>query len=85
MHMRLELLRKHGWRPIVSDAQATNLLRRELKHHQQHQDRVIGSQPPTKPPTYRFETLLQIKKGNWYKFVKDSQHLSILIRTPKPD
>lgn len=69
-----DTLRKHGWRPIVSDAHANQLLRRELKHHAKWQQRCRDHQLDCC-------RLLQIRPGNFYKFMKNAMnyHWSILI------
>lgn len=70
--MEDDVLRRYGYRPIVSDAQALQILRRELKHHSSAQQR---------DPTLRWDyrDLLAIKKGNWFKFVRNCQHRGVLI------
>lgn len=72
--MKAETLRKYGWKPIVSEAQAHQLLRHELKHHRRFQQK-----DPQR--VWSFNNLLQIKQGNWYKFMKNRNNgfCSILI------
>ena len=65
--MTPETLRRHGWKKIASDAHATQLLRRELKHHAQWQQRA-------KTRTWDYRTLLEIKPGNWYTFLKNKHN-----------
>ena len=69
-----ETLARYGWRPIVSDAHAAQLLRRELKHHARHQQRGSGV-------NWDYRTLLAITRGNWYKLMgnPDNGHCGILI------
>jgi len=69
-----ETLREFGYQPIVSDAQAAQLLRRELKHHRQWQQR-------DKTRSWNMDNLLSIKRGNWFKFIKNHRngHCAILI------
>lgn len=64
----------HGWKRIKSEAHAAHLLRRELKHHAQWQQR-------NKDMTWDYRQLLRINKGNWYKFMKNrtNRYCSILI------
>jgi hypothetical protein len=71
-----------GWRPIVSDKQATQLLRIEIKHHARFQQRCYSFDIPLHKWDYR--RLLEIKKGNWYKIMKNRENslTSILIRIP---
>lgn len=75
--MRVEILRKYGWKPIVSEAQAHQLLRHELKHRQKFQQR-----DPKRVWSYNY--LLSIKKGNWYKHLKNNHngYCSLLIVAP---
>ena len=69
-----DALIRNGYRQIASDAHAAQLLRRELKHHAQWQQRS-----PTRKWDYR--ELLAIKAGNWYKFMRNKRngYCSILI------
>lgn len=60
--MTPETLRKYGWQRIASDAHAAQLLRHELKHHAQWQQRGRAA-------TWDYRTLLAIKRGNWFTFV----------------
>lgn len=71
----VETLRAFGWRLIASDAHAAQLLRRELKHHAKWQQRSNGSR------SWNYRNLLEIKSGNWYKFLKNPRngYCSILI------
>lgn len=72
-------LRKNGWRPIVSDAQASQLLRRQLKLLAKRQQRHgIGIRDQRE--------LLAIKPGNWWKIL-DSSFLKdrpMIIRRHSP-
>ena len=72
--MKVETLKQFGWQRIASDAHAAQLLRRELKHHSRWQQR---------DPTYRWDyrVLLAIKRGSWFKFLKNRKngYCSILI------
>lgn len=61
-----------GWRPIVSEAQATHLLRRELKHYEAWQQRTPGCRPDAR-------RLLAIKPGVWFKLRRGSQNGSIML------
>jgi hypothetical protein len=74
--MTPETLREYGYRPIVSDAQAAQLLRHELKHHANWQQR-----DPARVWDYR--TLLLIKPGNWFAFLKNNRngYCSLVIWT----
>jgi hypothetical protein len=69
-----ETLRKYGWQPIVSDMQAAQLLRHELKHHAAWQQRE-----PRR--TWDYRDLLAIKKGNWFTYIKNKHngYCSILV------
>lgn len=64
-----EALKICGWRKIASDAHASQLLRRELKHHLRFQQRNMSKGIASDQWSYR--DLLNIKKGNWYKFMKN--------------
>lgn len=70
-------LRKYGWKPIVSEAQAHQLLRHEIKHRRRFQQK-----DPQR--VWSYEDLLRIKKGNWYKYMKNKSngHCSLLIVVP---
>lgn len=72
--MTEEALRQYGWKPIVSDAQAWHLLRREMKHHAKFQQRNSDM-------NWDYRTLLAIKKGNWFKFLGNPRNgqCSIMI------
>lgn len=74
MKLTAETLRKDGWRPIVSERQAWQLMRRELKHHRKWQHKRTWSD---------YDKILAIKPGNWFKFMKNkaNRHTSILIWT----
>lgn len=78
--MKPETLLKNGWRPIVSEAQAAQLLRRELKQFANQQQRG-----PDYPLSMRH--LLAFKKGNWYKFLRNRKNSprSILLWRMVPD
>jgi len=76
--VKRDVLERYGWKPIVSDRHAYTLLRRELKHHQKSVDAgcdMVSS----------FRYLLGIKKGNYYKFLKNTEnrYASIIICKPK--
>lgn len=62
-----ETLRRLGYRPIVSDAQAAQLLRHELKHH-----RAWSQREPRR--TWNYDELLAIKPGNWFKFMRNPRN-----------
>ena len=75
-----EVWRSYGWKPIVSESQAHQLLRHELKHHRRFQQK-------NPQHSWSYEDLLRIKKGNWYKYSNKingavSSHCSILILVP---
>lgn len=69
-------LTNSGWRPIASDAHAAQLLRRELKYYSKWQQRDTQN-------TFAWDVrrLLAIKRGNWYKFLRNSRnrYCSIVI------
>lgn len=67
-------LAKNGWKPIVSDKQASQLLRHELKHHAAWQQRVPGY-------VWDVRRLLAFKRGNWFKFIRNRENgcCSIMI------
>jgi hypothetical protein len=75
--MKIETLRKFGWQPIVSEAHAAQLLRRELKHHANWQQR-----DPDRWWDYR--RLLMIQKGNWYATIKNKKNGYCKIVAVKP-
>ena len=70
----IDTLRREGWQRIASDAHAAQLLRRELKHHAKMQQR-------NRSASWDYRRLLQIKPGNWYKFLRNPRNVycSILI------
>ena len=70
--MDVKVLKKYGWRRIASDAHAAQLLRRELKHHANWQQR-----DPARRWDYR--DLLAIRAGNWYTFNRQSGNCSIVV------
>lgn len=78
--MKPETLLKNGWRPIVSEAQAAQFLRRELKQFANRQQRN-----PDRPLSLRY--LLAIKTGNWYKFYRSRENgiCQILLWRMVPD
>jgi len=80
--MDKELLYRYGWRPIVSDEQAAQLLRREIKHHARFQQTRYSLGIP--PHQWDYRQLLEIKKGNWYNIIKNKENsfTSIQIRIP---
>jgi len=55
---------KRGYSPIVSDKQAYNFLRREIKS--QHK----RSQRANRPGVFDYADLMKIKKGNWFQFFR---------------
>lgn len=66
------------WKLIVSDAHANNLLRRELKFRQKSFQRKGNKHHSF----WDYEGLLNIKKGNYYKFIKNNNtYCSIIVRT----
>lgn len=69
--MKASVARKYGWRPIVSEAQATVLMRRELKRLRSRAQRRVSKQSEVHrfDASYTYEYLLCIKVGTWYKFV----------------
>lgn len=67
MAARPETMRRFGWRPIVSEAQAAQLLRHELKHHRAWSQR----RPDSK---WCYDNLLAIKPGNWFKYMKNPRN-----------
>jgi hypothetical protein len=75
--MKIETLLKFGWKPIVSEAQANQLLRRDLKHHANWQQR-----DPDRWWDYR--RLLMIQKGNWYATIKNKKNGYCKIVAVKP-
>ena len=65
--MTREALQKFGYRQIKSEAQAWQLLRRELKRRAKWQQRD--------PSIQRNDTrLLAIKPGNWFKLLKNPRN-----------
>jgi len=78
--MKPETLLKYGWSPIVSDAQAAQLLRRQIKAMANQKQRCSDY-----PFCMRY--LLAFKKGNWYKFLRNSENdnCRILLRRMVPD
>lgn len=72
--MKAATLRKYGWRKIASDAHALQLMRRELKHHANCQQR----DPYRK---WDFRPLLEIKTGAWFKLLTDSRNGAYSIMT----
>lgn len=74
-------LRERGYRPIASEAHATQLLRREIKRMraaQQRHGNLHGVDYPR---------MLSIRPGTWYRFVRScgvSQAGLVLIREPEP-
>lgn len=78
--MKASVARKHGWRPIVSEAQATALMRRELKRLRNEAQRDVVrmvkaekwySEWSARKAVYSYDTLLCIRVGSWYKFTPD--------------
>ena len=65
-------LLNHGWRPIVSDAQAAQLLRRELKHQMKQEQRGKDLHLSRKD-------LLALKPGNWFKIIHNPRWHSIRV------
>lgn len=76
--MKRDTLERYGWKPIVSDRHAYTLLRRELKHHARSVDAGFNR-------VSSFRYLLGIKKGNYYKFLKNARnrYASIIVCKPK--
>lgn len=62
---------EYGYRPIRSWAQADQLLRRELKHHRQWQQRTGR--------TFDCQRLLKIKPGNWFSIMKRCENAGLVI------
>lgn len=58
-----QTLREFGYKPIASEAHAAQLLRRELKNLAK-----LSQKPGVR--SWSYHELLQIKRGNWYKFSK---------------
>jgi len=80
--MKASVARKYGWRPIVSEAQATVLMRRQLKklrsgaqRRESQKSRMEGCWGQT---AYNYDGLLRIKVGTWYKFIKQVNGYSAL-------
>jgi len=64
---------KSGYSPIVSDKQAYNFLRREFKQlHKRGQRR-------NKPDLVSCHSMLQIRAGNWFKFLRLTNGLCVLM------
>lgn len=80
--MKASVARKYGWRPIVSEAQATVLMRRELKRlRSQYQRRHSKKAWPVHSwpqGVYDFSKVLNIKVGSWYKFIANYHGRPIL-------
>lgn len=78
--MKPETLRNRGWSPIVSEAQAAQLLRRQIKAMANRQQRHTDY-------PFCMRDLLAFKKGNWYKFLRDSENgrCRILLWRMVPD
>lgn len=74
--MKAETLRRYGWRKIVSEVQAWQLLRHELKHHANWQQRDLYRR-------WDFRPLLDIKVGTWFKYLGNPKngHCSLLLWT----
>ena len=69
--MKASVARKYGWRPIVSEAQAAVLMRRELKRLRSRAQRREAKKEEVwrYDASYNYERLLNIKVGSWFKFV----------------
>jgi len=77
LKMNENVLQRYGWKRINSDAQAMNLMRREIKYITKHKQR-------NKDISLDLNYLLHIKKDNFYSFVKSKKALhSICIIAPK--
>jgi hypothetical protein len=81
MKFPLQLRRRHGYQQIVSDAQAYQLLRREVKQMRANSQRRAENR-------CNAVKLLQIKKGAWFQLVRclclKKKH-SILILAEETD
>lgn len=70
--MFFQRLKEAGFKPIVSEKQAIQLLRRELKFRRSQQQRHPNM-------VWNYDDLLAIKRGNWFRFVTYKGCCSITI------
>lgn len=65
-----EVMRTFGWRPIVSDAQAFQLLRRTMKDYLKLCHRYYSAHKwvPEWFLARHHETMTKLKPGSWYRY-----------------